>query len=676
MQAKLSADIWKGNCVNRFSFFFGLFIPAVMLSAADHLLISEIVIQPSDGEYLVIYNPTEQNINLTNYYITDGTDVGQDKQYYKLPSGVDYWSGRSSDFIARFPAGLTLAASDKLVLSVRDSVRFHQTYGTNADLTLMDNMLSVDEVESTLGSSGLPKLTNSAETLILFYWDEISEEVQDVDYLLWGDTSHAIDKTGIGNYLDDTPIENQMFMPVHEMDEKLRRTSGEGNEIQSGGNGFTGHDETSENLNETWEVRPLISTKPEISQVTLTPENPTSEDPIVITAVVVDDESVLSVEAVTTFSGETTVSEMSLSEEDQYTIAFDPLETTGEFIYYIRAKDNLGLKDSTNVFSVHVTEPPMDMSIAYLLADLDNWVGQVIEIDGVVTIPAGKLRTNFTEAFLQDESERGIILYNSSLDTSFHRGDSVRVTAEVDEYNGKPELIYSNIDILKENTELPVVNLSIEEFNTLEYDYTFVKIWGKITERSDPSGSNTGANITIQDESGAQSTVRIWNSTGVLFDENFTLVNEALDSLLQVGSLIEVSGIGGSYSGASQIQPAYASDITEKLEGTPGDFNIYLKVEPYPFVPQLGENIGYEFSFPDDARIKLRVFDLSGRPITTLYDEYRGISFYITDTWNGKDEINRVVPPGVYIMHLDVTDTRTGKLSTDSAPVVIGVVGR
>lgn len=672
----MSADRLKGNCVNRFSFLFGLLIPAVVLSAADHLLISEVVLQPSDGEYLVIYNPTEQNIDLTDYYITDATDVGTDEKYYKLPSGADYWSGNSSDFIARFPEGLILSAGDRLVLSVRDSVRYYQTYGINADLALMDDMLSVDETTSTLGSLAAPKLTNSAETLILFYWDGVSEAVQDVDYLLWGDNSYAIDKTGISTYLNDTPVENQSFMPVHGVEEKLWRIDREGTETTSGGNGITGHDETSENLNETWEVRPLVSTKPEITQITLTPENPTSEDALTIGAMVVDDELVTRVEAVTTFNGETTVTEMHLSEGGQYSVNFEPFGTTGEFIYYIRAEDNAGLKDSTNVYSTMVTEPPMDMSIAELLADLDNWVGQVIEIDGVVTIPAGKLRTNFTEAFLQDESERGIILYNSSLDTSFHRGDSVRVVAEVDEYNGKPELIYSDIEILKENAEVPVVDLTIEEFNSLEYDYAFVKIWGKITERSDPSGSNTGANITIQDETGAQSTVRIWNSTGILFDDGFNLVNPVLDSLLQVGTLIEVSGIGGSYSGASQIQPAYASDITEKLEGTPGDFDIYLKVEPYPFVPQLGEKIAYEFSFPEDARIKLRIFDLAGRPITTLYDEFRGISFFKTGIWDGRDKINRIVPPGVYIMHLEVTDTRTGKLTTDTAPVVIGVVGR
>ena len=140
---------------------------------------------------------------------------------------------------------------------------------------------------------------------------------------------------------------------------------------------------------------------------------------------------------------------------------------------------------------------------------------------------------------------------------------------------------------------------------------------------------------------------------------------------MQIGNLVEIAGIGGEYSGASQLQPAYKSDINEKLEGQVGDYTANLSVSPYPFVPQLGEVIDYSYSFPSDARIKLRVFDTSGRLITTLYDEYRGISFYNEASWNGRDNLNRLVPSGTYIIHLDVVDALTGKSFQKMAPVVI-----
>jgi DNA/RNA endonuclease YhcR with UshA esterase domain len=652
--------------------------PIFLFGDLDHLIFSELVLTPSNSEYVKITNPTDNDIDLSNYYLTDGTDISNGEFYYQLPTGEDYWSGSSTDFICRFPSGYTISAGVSITVSLRDSSKYTSEFGENADLTLNDDMLDAINGENTKGSSAAPKLGNTNETLILFYWDGSSETVKDIDYLLWGDNSFAIDKTGVNGYQSDTPVVSQAFLPIHNTGEKLVRINQEGSENQSGGNGITGHDETSEPMNETWDVFALVSSKPEISALTVFPESPTTEEAITFTVIVTDDEGLSSVELTKIFQSDTTSHTMNQGDGDQFSVSINPLLQSGSLIYRVVANDITGLSETTDYYSLIISEPsepPQELTIADLITNIDDYIGEQIEIDGVVTVPAGKLRTSFTEAFLQDESGKGIILYNSSLDTSFDRGDSVMVTAEVDEFDGKPELIYSNIQILKENANIPTLELSISEFNTLEYNYTFVKIWGKITERSDPYGTNAGANITIQDESGEQSIVRIWSSTGVLHNDSFELVNESLDSLLQVGTMIEVSGIGGSYSGTSQLQPAYASDIYEKLEGTPGDFEIYLKVAPYPFVPQLGEQINFEYSFPDDARIKLRVFDATGRYITTLYDEYRGISFYKETSWNGRDALNRVVPPGVYIMHLEVTDTKTGTLNTDTAPVIIGVSG-
>ena len=464
-------------------------------------------------------------------------------------------------------------------------------------------------------------------------------------------------------------------MPVHASNEKLVRLdkSSEGEEDQTGGNGYTGHDETSEPLADTWTTASLTSSKPEISNLSLSPSNPFTDDILKFEVDVVDDDGISSVILRYEFQQEITSLSMSLSDNSSslYSAQVDPLGSTGSLIYSVIAEDINGLKDSTSRIAVDINEPIAELTIASLLDDLDFYVGQIVEIDGVVTIPAGKLRTNFTEAFLQDESGKGIILYNSQLDTSFTRGDSVLVVAEVDDFDGKPELIYSSITVLKENASIPVEEITVSEFNSLKYNYTFVKIWGKVISRSDPFGTNTGANISIQDASGEVTTMRIWNSTNILFNTSNQLINLELDSLLQVGQIIEVSGIGGEYSGASQIQPAYATDIVEKLEGQTGNFSASLSVSPYPFVPQLGEVIKYSYSFPSDARIKLRVFDMAGRLITTLYDEYRGISFYKEATWNGRDYLNRLVPSGTYIIHLDITDSITGKSYQEIAPLVI-----
>ena len=652
-----------------------VFTLSFVLGQVDHVIFTEVVLTPSDGEYVEISNPTESAVDLTNYYLTDGTDISSSKLYYNLPVEDNYWSGSSTDFICRFPNGYTLAPGAAIKISLRDNSAYESVYGQTPDISLDDDMLSVSEDSDTKGNPGAPKLHNSSETLILFYWDGSSEIVKDVDYLIWGDNSFAIDKSGVDGYLSDTPTSSQSLMPVHATNEKLVRLdkSSEGGETQANGNGITGHDETSEPLADTWTTASLTSSKPEISNLSLSPSNPFTDDILKFEVNVIDDDGISSVILRYEFQQEITSLSMSLSDNSSslYTAQVDPLGSTGSLIYSVVAEDINGLKDSTSRIAVDINEPIAELTIASLLDDLDSYVGQIVEIDGVVTIPAGKLRTNFTEAFLQDESGKGIILYNSQLDTSFTRGDSVLVVAEVDDFDGKPELIYSSITVLKENASIPVEEITVSEFNSLKYNYTFVKIWGKVISRSDPFGTNTGANISIQDASGEVTTMRIWNSTNILFNTSNQLINLELDSLLQVGQIIEVSGIGGEYSGASQIQPAYATDIVEKLEGQTGNFSASLSVSPYPFVPQLGEVIKYSYSFPSDARIKLRVFDMAGRLITTLYDEYRGISFYKEATWNGRDYLNRLVPSGTYIIHLDITDSITGKSYQKIAPLVI-----
>ena len=655
-------------------------LPLFLYGQPDHLIFSELVITPSDGEYVTISNPTASPVDMTNYYITDATDNGTGKVYYNLPSGNDYWSASSSDFIARFPASYSINAGETIYLSLRDNTKYQSEYGSLPDLSLDEYLLDAISGTPSKGSTTAPKLGNTNESLILFYWDGSSATVQDVDYLVWGDNTYAIDKTGISGYADDTPVGSQEILPVHDTSEKLFRISDEGAEISASGNGITGHDETSESFSTTWTIVNITSSKPEITNLTATPDEPYTSQEITFTVDVADDDSISIVELVHTFNSIKTVTAMSVTTAPQYSATIDSIGAVGQLSYYVRATDNTGLMDSTNINAVNIItppEPPESLSIKDVLDNIDDDVGEIITIDGVIAVPGGLLRTTFTEAFMQDESERGIILYASSLDTtSFKRGDSISVTGEVDEYGGKPELIYSDVTVLKSNATIPVVEMSLEEFNTLQYDYTYVEVWGKITTRSEPTLTNTGTNISLQDESGASSTVRIWNTTEVLYSATGELINEALDTLLQVGKLVSFRGIGGQYQGVGQLQPAFASDIQEKLEGVLGDYKTKLWVAPYPFVPQLGEVLQYSYEFPANARIKLRLFDVAGRLVTTIYDEFRTLSFYKGGRdvfWNGRDNIKQLVPPGVYIMHLEVTDTYTGKLTTDTAPVVIGV---
>jgi len=235
---------------------------------ADHIIFTQITITPDEAEVIAIYNPKNEAINLSNYYLSDAESSG--KHYYNLPTGSDYWSGYSSDFIVRFP-DININPGQTLTISLKDASTFNSYYSYDPDLTLTDDMLDVVDGQNTIGSSA--NLADNYESLILFYWDGSSAIIQDVDYFYWGNTLaldlYGIDKTGIPGYLDDTPFNIQadhILEETHNLDYSYVRKSttenGESGPSSNNitGNGITGHDETSEIFNQSWEIilNPLL----------------------------------------------------------------------------------------------------------------------------------------------------------------------------------------------------------------------------------------------------------------------------------------------------------------------------------------------------------------------------------------------------------------------------------
>ena len=160
----------------------------ILIGQADHIIFTEVVLTPSDGEYVRISNPTDEAIDLSNYYLTDATDASSNRYYYNLPTGENFSSSSGSDFIGRFPSDFILEAGASIYISLRSNDKYISTYGQSPDLSLDNDFLDAIDGVSTKGNSGAPKLSNTSESLILFFWDGVSPTVKDVDYLLWGDT--------------------------------------------------------------------------------------------------------------------------------------------------------------------------------------------------------------------------------------------------------------------------------------------------------------------------------------------------------------------------------------------------------------------------------------------------------------------------------------------------------
>ena len=252
-----------------------LVVPA-LAAAQSKLLITEVATSPNQGEFVEIYNPGPAVVDLTNYYIADTF------QYYLLGTAFPP-DPAVTDFIARFPAGATIAPNTFQTISIDGAVCFQNACGSvgmfmgygflptyelpfgslNASPTVPDLLQAFP---LSIGNSPNGHLTNSNEPLILFYWDGVSDLVTDIDYLHWGTVmmgNAAVNKTGV---TVDGP-DPDMFSSAYVADTAFLAGASSTGVInycrsdydetgQSGppGNGVAGRNETSENWAVTWAV--------------------------------------------------------------------------------------------------------------------------------------------------------------------------------------------------------------------------------------------------------------------------------------------------------------------------------------------------------------------------------------------------------------------------------------
>ena len=218
---------------------------SLLMADTDHLAFSRITIKPDNGELISIKNPTSASISLNNYYISDSPN------YYKIQSENDLSPGHSiSDFLVKFPESASISAGDSILISIQSNYQSYYGEDFEVDFTLQDDLIETESGSAGLSSSG--RLDDAQECLILFYWDgNESSPVKDVDYFLWGGIAQAINKSSVPGYSVDTSPESQQYFPSHDINYTFSRQSY--SELESeGGNGITGHDETSENFISTW----------------------------------------------------------------------------------------------------------------------------------------------------------------------------------------------------------------------------------------------------------------------------------------------------------------------------------------------------------------------------------------------------------------------------------------
>ena len=233
-------------------------------AGADHVLISEVAVAPAGGEFIEIWNRGASAVALDHYYLSDNAI------YHRIAAGQPFSPTLAydpqTDFLAQFPAGATIAPGELLVIQAA-SGDFSATYGAcpsyalaaagvACGATTVPPMLA--PANGQIGTGAGTMLSNDREMVVLFCWDGTSSTVRDVDYVTWGtefDAETRIDKSAVPGYQPDTAPTSQLPALAPAATQSISRcTANEPDEKTSGGNGISGHDETSENFGSAFEV--------------------------------------------------------------------------------------------------------------------------------------------------------------------------------------------------------------------------------------------------------------------------------------------------------------------------------------------------------------------------------------------------------------------------------------
>ena len=231
-----------------------------------------------------------------------------------------------------------------------------------------------------------------------------------------------------------------------------------------------------------------------------------------------------------------------------------------------------------------------------------------------------------------------------------------------------------------------------------------VKLVGTIIDYYDITPSAGPFSFTLEDPLGYRISFVVWPESSS-YQDGFDITQSAFNILTQLPYerfIVQISGKLDVYCRSAtelnisndwQVVVEYESDITIIEEIDMGGFftddNIKIvEIKPAPFViiPTIGETLDYTYSHPGNSRIIIRIFDLSGKFITSLLDKYviksgtwsngfnpnTGENSSVS-AWDGRDRLGQIVAPGTYIMHIEAMNPVTGETQTDAAPIVVGV---
>jgi hypothetical protein len=94
--------------------------------------------------------------------------------------------------------------------------------------------------------------------------------------------------------------------------------------------------------------------------------------------------------------------------------------------------------------------------------------------------------------------------------------------------------------------------------------------------------------------------------------------------------------------------------------------NIKVSVEPNPFSPSKDGQTKIAFTAPSGNNLRIKIFDIDGQMVKSLIDNIQPVDGAIE--WDGRDDDNRILPPGIYILYVEISGKADYKQTIVVAP--------
>ena len=228
---------------------------------------------------------------------------------------------------------------------------------------------------------------------------------------------------------------------------------------------------------------------------------------------------------------------------------------------------------------------------------------QIVTIKGIVTIGgSGLLHPSFTKAYVQDESGRGLQLFDYEQITDLERGSGVEAVGYAGYYYSTYQITDFEYRIISTNNTLPeAVAISATEANSSDYEGTLVTISGSVSDTT-LINQTDGINLTIDDVTN----VMIWSTTGVNV------------SNLIPGFSGSFTGVGSQFGDQYQLLVAYDSDISSTVavdsdDIIANDFSL-LPAYPNPFNPKTS----IPFSLGSPSFVSIEIYNIKGKLVKSF----------------------------------------------------------